>query len=181
MAAVPRLSRLLPVALIACRSPPADLAGRWTGDLDCEEAELVYATSVTMNLEAPAAGRHAGTLALQTTWTATDGVDYRQSTVWTVAVSQEFPRGAQDVSFVQADCAEALRMGDDEPVAEGCEAVGGGIGASSLAWDGADSLVWSGACVGALTRSGAVSEDSAIPEDSMVSDDTMISGDSGAP
>lgn len=148
--------------MAACRSPPDDLAGAWSGDLACEEDGLSYGTAVTMNLETPSDGRHPGTLALLTTWTGSDGVDYRQSTAWVVALVQDFPRGAQDVKFVQADCADALRMGADDPVAEGCEEIGGGIGTGSLAWDGADTLTWGGACTGTLVR-GAIDGDTGDP------------------
>jgi hypothetical protein len=163
MSRLPLIS--LALLLAACRSPPDTLVGDWAGALDCAEDDFVYATDVTMSLETPEAGRHPGTLALKTTWTGDDGVDYRQSSVWTVALRQEFPSGAQDVDFVQADCAEALRSSEEELTAEGCEDVGGGIGTSSLAWDGADALAWGGGCTGELTRGGTIAADSGDPDE----------------
>lgn len=152
-------------ALVACRTPPDDLAGVWVGSLECAEADLSYVTTAVLELDAPAAGRHAGGLALESRWTADDGAELRQSTGWAVTVLQAFPRGAQDVDFVRAECTEARRLSgeDPDPIAEGCGAVAGGIGTSSLGWDGADRLAWRGACSGSLDRGGAIPDDSGDP------------------
>ncbi len=154
---------LISLTVVACRSPPDDLIGDWAGLLVCVGDDITHATAATMSLETPEAGLHPGMLTLNASWTGDDGVDHRQASVWTVAVQQEFPSGAQDVDFVKADCAEARRLSGDELTAEGCEDVGGGIGTSSLAWDGADALAWGGGCAGELTRGGTIGTDSGDP------------------
>jgi len=154
---------LIVLAIAACRSPPDDLSGDWAGSLECVADDLTHATVATMTLETPEAGRHRGTLGLNTRWIDDTGVDHRQDLVWRVVVQQEFPSGAQDVDFVEADCAEALRSSGGELTAEGCEDVGGGIGTSSLGWDGADALAWGGDCAGVLTRGGTIGTDSGDP------------------
>ena len=151
------LAGLMPAAaaLAACRTPPDDLAGSWSGVLDCAEGELAYRTVAELTLDAPVDGRHIGTLALAASWSGADGVSAGLLSDWEVTVVQSFPRGAQDARFTDATCAAASRWEDGFVVEEGCAAVGTGIGTGSLRWDGADALEWSGACEGTLVRGGA--------------------------
>lgn len=157
-----RGAALLLVGAPGCRSPSDHLAGDWAGTLVCDDGSLVYDTVATLRLEAPSGGRHSGTLSLQATWVGIDGSDLRQSTSWRVTLRQSYPRGRQEVDFVEARCGDAVRTSNGEPVAEGCTAVGAGIGTSSLVWNGADALTWDGSCRGALVR-GEIEPDSAGP------------------
>ena len=150
------------VAPLGCRSPADHLAGDWAGTLMCDDGALSYATIATLTLARPSNGRHSGSLSLQAAWEGSDGSDLQLSTSWRVALRQSYPRGRQDVDFTEARCTDAVRTSDGEPVAEGCTAVGAGIGTSSLVWDGADSLAWGGSCRGTLVR-GEIASDSAGP------------------
>jgi hypothetical protein len=151
--------------LAGCRSPPDDLQGQWAGALACAEGDLAYGTDVALVLDAPTDGRHPGTLALVAAWTGDDGVAQVQRTDWSVILRQEFPKGAQDVDFVQADCTAAERVGADGTTLEGCGELGRGIGTSSLAWDGADTLRWSGSCEGSLARGAEIpGDDTGAPD-----------------
>jgi len=141
--------------LVACRTPPDDLAGRWSGVLACAEGGLAYRTASELVLDAPADGRHPGTLALAASWTGADGVPAGLRSDWNVMVVQSYPRGNQEVRFAETTCMAADRWEAELVVEEGCAAVGTGIGTSSLQWDGANELGWNGACEGTLVRGDA--------------------------
>lgn len=148
----------------ACRSAPRDLVGSWVGVLECTESGLQYRTDVALELGAPLDGRHPGTLALAAEWSDAAGTTVQVQTKWDVVLLQEFPRGSQDVRFVETECTEAVWLEDGVSALEGCDVIDPGVGARSVYWNGTDTLDWSGACEGTLER-----------------DRTVASGDSGGP
>ena len=136
--------------LFACTGCGPNIAGDWSGTLECSSADVGdYEVDIELELEVEDAGEFSGELHLLSELGYLGYVMVLDQS-YDVEVEQEEPRGEQDLE-VEGDCAEATLTLDGEQLDYSCDEAG--AFEQEGTWDGADTIsIDDDDCEGELER-----------------------------